>query len=54
MLEIRTQRGFVPFAGLAGLLLAAAPRLVKDLDPATGWSPSNRTCANSCHGTERW
>lgn len=26
----------------------------KDLDPATGWNPSSRTCANSCHGTERW
>ena len=21
---------------------------------APGWNPSNTTCANGCHGTERW
>ena len=26
----------------------------KDLDASTGWSPTTRTCANACHGTERW
>lgn len=26
----------------------------KDLDPATGWSPTSRSCANACHGRETW
>jgi predicted CxxxxCH...CXXCH cytochrome family protein len=26
----------------------------KDVDPGTGWNPSTRSCANSCHGTEHW
>ncbi|HET9752656.1 MAG TPA: CxxxxCH/CxxCH domain-containing protein, partial [Myxococcales bacterium] len=26
----------------------------KDVDPGTGWNATSRSCANSCHGTERW
>jgi predicted CxxxxCH...CXXCH cytochrome family protein len=25
-----------------------------DLGPSAGWSAAGRTCANACHGTERW
>jgi predicted CxxxxCH...CXXCH cytochrome family protein len=27
---------------------------VKDLGPQAGWNAGSRTCANSCHGQERW
>ena len=26
----------------------------KDVAPSTGWNPTSRTCANLCHGFERW
>jgi predicted CxxxxCH...CXXCH cytochrome family protein len=42
--------------GYSGTTVNAALHLNgrKDLDPSTGWNVATRTCANSCHGTERW
>jgi hypothetical protein len=27
---------------------------VKEMATSSGWTPSTRSCANSCHGRETW